>query len=138
MSSLLARELGAKAVVALYNKPEFLNLMHAVRIDIPLSPRMMIAGHILRMVHRQEIIGLDLVAGGNAEVVEFEVPAKARVLKRPLSQLKFPRASIVGAVIRGDNSFVPDGDFQFEEGDRALVFTLTESLPELERMFRGR
>ena len=31
-----------------------------------------------------------------------------------------------------------DGEFQFEEGDRALVFTLTEALPELERIFRGR
>jgi len=109
-----------------------------VKIDIPLSPRMMIAGHILRMVHRREIISLDLVAGGNAEVVEFEVPAKARALKRPLSKLNFPRASIVGAVMRDQEIFVPTGDFQFEEGDRALVFTLTETLPELERVFRGR
>jgi len=138
LSSLLAREMGAKSVVGLYNQPEFLNLMNAVKIDIPLSPRMMIAGHILRMVHRREIISLDLVAGGNAEVVEFEVPAKARALKRPLSKLNFPRASIVGAVMRDQEIFVPTGDFQFEEGDRALVFTLTETLPELERVFRGR
>jgi trk system potassium uptake protein TrkA len=138
LSSLLAREGGAKAIVALYHRPEFLNLMHAVRIDIPLSPRMMIAGTILRMVHRREIVSLDLVEGGNAEVVEFQVPAKARVLKRPLERLSFPRAAIVGAAMRGEELFVPEGNFQFQEGDRALVFTLAESLPELERMFRGR
>ena len=112
--------------------------MTAVRIDIPLSPRMMIAGTILRMVHRREIMSLDLVEGGDAEVVEFKVPAKARVLKRPLKNLKFPRVAIVGAVLRGDGIHVPTGDFQFEEGDRTLVFTLSEALPELERMFRGR
>jgi trk system potassium uptake protein TrkA len=138
LSSLLAREMGARAVVALYHKPEFLNLMRAVRIDIPLSPRMMIAGTILRMVHRREILSLDLVEGGDAEVVEFRVPAKARVLKRPLCDLRFPRSAIVGAVIRGDEMFVPGGDFHFHEGDQALVFTLTEALSELERMFRGR
>jgi trk system potassium uptake protein TrkA len=138
LSSLLAREMGARAVVGLYHKPEFLNLMHAVRIDIPLSPRMMIAGTILRMVHRREILSLDLVEGGDAEVVEFRVPAKARVLKRPLSNLRFPRSAIVGAVIRGDELFVPGGDFHFQEDDQALVFTLTEALAELERMFRGR
>jgi len=137
LSALLAREMGARSVMALYHRPEFLNLMSAVRIDVPLSPRLMIAGSILRMVHRQEIVSLDLVEG-DAEVVEFEVPAKARVLKRPLSRLNFPRVSIVGAVSRGDELFVPAGDFQFAEGDRALVFTLTEALPELERMFRGR
>ncbi|MHC4990873.1 MAG: Trk system potassium transporter TrkA [Planctomycetota bacterium] len=138
LSSLLAREMGAKSIVALYHRPEFLDLMHAVRIDIPLSPRMMIAGTILRMVHRREIVGLDLVEGGNAEVVEFAVPARARVLRRPLSRLNFPRESIIGAVIRGEELFVPDGDFQFEEDDRALVFTMADSLPGLERMFRGR
>jgi trk system potassium uptake protein TrkA len=52
--------------------------------------------------------------------------------------LNFPRNAIVGAVIRNGESLVPAGEFQFEEGDRALVFTLTETLPELERMFRGR
>jgi len=138
LSSLLARDAGAKNVVALYHRPEFLNLMHAVRIDIPLSPRMMIAGTILRMVHRREIVNLDLVEGGNAEVVEFEVPAGARVLKRNLMRLNFPREAIVGAVLRGNELFVPGGEFMFEEGDRALVFTLTDSLADLERMFRGR
>ena len=112
--------------------------MQAVHIDVPLSPRMMIAGTILRMVHRNEILSLDLVEGGNAEVVEFEVPPKARVLKRPLNGLRFPDQSVVGAVLRGDDIFVPTGDFRFEIGDRALVFTLSKILPELERMFRGR
>jgi trk system potassium uptake protein TrkA len=138
LCSLLAREGGARAVVGLYHKPEFLDLMRAVRIDIPLSPRMMIAGTILRMVHRSEIVSLDLVEGGDAEVVEFYVPAKSRALKRPLVDLRFPRSAIVGAVTRGGESFIPGGEFQFEEGDRALVFSLAEALPALERIFRGR
>ena len=138
LASLLAREAGARVVVALYHRPEFLNLMRAVQIDVPVSPRMTIAGTILRMVHRREIISMDLVEGGDAEVVEFKVPAKARVLKRPLADLRFPRSAIVGAVLRGDQNFIPTGDFQFEEGDRALVFMLAEALPELERLFRGR
>lgn len=138
LSSLLAREAGARSIVALYHRPEFLSLMKAVKIDVPVSPRMLIAGTILRMVHRQEILSLDLVEGGDAEVVEFRVPAKARVLKRPIQALRFPRAAIVAAVLRGDQKFVPGGGFQFEEGDRALVFTLSEALPELERLFRGR
>jgi len=138
LSSLLAREIGAGVVVALYNQPEFLNLLHAVRIDMPLSPRLMVAGTILRMVHRREIVSLDLVEGGEAEVVEFEVPERAKVLKGSLEDLSFPRDSIVGAVVRGSELFVPTGAFRFEIGDRALLFTRIEALPALEKMFRGR
>jgi trk system potassium uptake protein TrkA len=138
LSSLLAREMGARTVAALYNQPEFLNLLQAVRIDLPLSPRLMVAGVILRNVHRREIVSLDLVEGGDAEVVEFEIPAKAKVLRRKLKNLHFPRAAIVGAVSRGKERFVPTGEFQFQEGDRTLVFTLAEALPDLEKIFRGK
>lgn len=138
LASLLARELGARLVVALYNQPEFLNLLRAVRVDLPLSPRLMVAGTILRMVHRREILSLDLVEGGDAEVVEFEVPARARALRYPLKDLNFPRSAIVGSVTRGSELFVPDGNFQFRQADRALVFTLAESLPDLEKLFRAR
>ena len=44
LSTLLARDQGANVTVALYNQAEFLNIMHATRIDVPLSPRMMMAG----------------------------------------------------------------------------------------------
>jgi trk system potassium uptake protein TrkA len=138
LSSLLARELGARRAVTLYHRPEFLNVLRAARIDLPLSPRVMIAGTILRMVHRREILSLDLLEGGDAEVVEFQVPDRAKILKRQLMDLNFPRDAIVGAVIRGGEIFVPDGHFKFQKGDDALVFTLTQSLDALEAMFRGR
>lgn len=138
LSSLLARELGARSVVTLYHRPEFLSVLNAVRIDLPLSPRIMIAGTILRMVHRREILSMDLVEGGDAEVVEFEVREHAAVLKRQLKDLNFPRDAIVGAVTRGNETVVPSGNFKFHKGDQTLIFTLSHALPELERIFRGK
>lgn len=138
ISSFLARGEGARMLVTLYQKPEFLNVLRAAQVDIALSPRLVTAGTILRMVHRHEILSLDLVESGDAEVVEFEVPARSRVLKAPLRRLRFPEGSIIGAVIRGEERHVPSGDFTFQVGDKALVFTLTEALPRLEKMFRGR
>ncbi|ANM30059.1 hypothetical protein ABI59_11465 [Acidobacteria bacterium Mor1] len=138
LSSLLARELGAKHEVTLFHRREFREVLSAIRIDLPISPRVMIAGSILRMVHGSEIVNLDLIEEGDAEVVEFEVPAGAKVLKKSLEGLRVPRESIIGAVMRGDELFVPRGSFQFQVGDRALVFTMNSALPALERMFQGR
>lgn len=137
-ASLIARELGANTVVALYNRQDFLNVMRAAQIDLPLSPRLVTAGTIMRTVHGREIVSLDLVAGGEGEVVEFLVPKRARVLAKPLKGLRFPRGSVVGAVLRGEEIFVPDGEFRFAEGDRVVIFTLAEQLPQLEKIFHGR
>jgi trk system potassium uptake protein TrkA len=136
--SLLARELGARTMITLYHNPVFLNVLRAARIDLPVSPRMMIAGSILEMVHPGEIMTMDLVEGGDAEVVEFEIPEGARVLKRHLRDLNFPRHAIIGAVMRGDEMFIPGGNFKFQKGDDALVFTMSDSLPAVEKMFRGK
>jgi len=138
ISSCLAHEAGARIVVSIYQRPEFLNVLRAARVDIGLSPRLITAGTILRMVHRREILSLDLVASGEAEVVEFQVPDSSHVLKAPLWKMKLPKDSIIGAVIRGEERYVPDGDFTFQVGDRALVFSLTEALPALEKLFRAR
>ena len=138
ISSYLAHEAGARIVVSLYQRPEFLNVLRAARVDIGLSPRLITAGTILRMVHRREILSLDLVASGDAEVVEFEVLDGCRMLRAPLRKLKLPKDSIVGAVMRGEERYVPTGDFTFKQGDRALVFSLTEALPALEKLFRSR
>jgi trk system potassium uptake protein TrkA len=124
--------------VTLYQRPEFLNVLRAARVDIALSPRLVTAGTILRMVHPREILSLDLIESGEAEVVELEVPPNCRAIGVPLRKLKFPEGSIVGAVIRGDERHVPGGDFIFLPGDRALVFTLSGALAPLEKMFRSR
>ena len=59
-------------------------------------------------------------------------------MKAPLRNIKLPKDSIIGAVIRGEERYVPNGDFKFQVGDRALVFTLSEALPALEKLFRAR
>jgi trk system potassium uptake protein TrkA len=137
ISSFLARQMGARMLVTLYQRPEYVNVLRAARVDIALSPRLVTAGTILRTVHRQEILSMDLVESGDAEVVEFEVPPNSRVLRAPLKNLKLPRDALVGAVIRGEERYVPSGDFSFQVGDRALVFTLAKALPALEKLFRG-
>ncbi len=138
VSSLLARELGAHTTVALYNRKEFLNVLRAAHIDLPVSPRLVIAGTILRMVHRREILTLDLVAGGKAEVVEFEVPEGAKILSKPLAESRVPRGAVVGAVVRGEDIHVPNGTFEFQVGDHVLLFSLAKSLPSLEKLFHAR
>lgn len=138
VSALLAKELGARTVAALYNRMEFLNILRAAHIDMPISPRLVMAGTILRMVHRREILTIDMVADGRAEIVEFEVPKSARVLNQPLKSARFPKGVVVCAVARGEEIHVPSGDFRFQVGDHVLVFALANALENLERMFHER
>jgi trk system potassium uptake protein TrkA len=70
-----------------------------------------------------------------AEVMEIILHAGSRVLGTPLKDLNIPRGSIVGAIVRGKEVIIPGGADTLLAEDRAILFTLPEAIPEVERFF---
>ena len=54
---------------------------------------------------------------------------------RPLCEVSFPRGSLVGAVIRGDETAVPDGDTVVGPGDKVVLFALSGVARDVQQMF---
>ena len=64
----------------------------------------------------------------------FAQPGSIAVNKK-IQDIKFPRGSVVGAVVRGEQVIVPDGNFRIDAFDRVIVFTLPQDLPKVEKLF---
>lgn len=135
LCSLLARQHGARRVMALVNKPELLTLAGSLGIDACVSPRLAAAGAILKYVRRGEVISLATIEGSNAEVLEIEVKAGRQVIGKKLKILHFPQGAIIGAIVRGQNYEIPTGDSTLEAGDRVVIFALPGALAKVERFF---
>jgi trk system potassium uptake protein TrkA len=135
LCSLLARQHGARRVMALVNKPELLTLAGSLGIDACVSPRLAAAGAILKYVRRGEVISLATIEGSNAEVLEIEVKAGRQVIGKKLKTLHFPQGAIIGAIVRGQNYEIPTGDSTLEAGDRVVIFALPGALAKVERFF---
>ncbi|MBT5289292.1 MAG: Trk system potassium transporter TrkA, partial [Flavobacterium sp.] len=72
----------------------------------------------------------------DAEVFEFEVLPNAKVTKKPIKELKFPRDAVFGGIIRDGKALMSFGDFQILSGDKAIVFCLPEAIHIVEDLFR--
>jgi trk system potassium uptake protein TrkA len=46
--------------------------------------------------------------------------------------VKFPKGSIVGAIVRGDEIIIPRGDSVIRPQDRLIIFVLAKVVPKLE------
>jgi trk system potassium uptake protein TrkA len=57
------------------------------------------------------------------------------VLNTPLTQFSLSQGGLVMLVKRGEESFVPKGDYVFTEKDRIILIAKTGSEAELERLF---
>ena len=72
---------------------------------------------------------------GEERLMVFRVAENSPVAGERIKKVGFPAQAHVAAVVRGDAVLMPRGEEALEAGDQVLVFTLTESVERLERLF---
>jgi len=104
---------------------EYIDLWREGRLDVDfavsseLETAHAVAGSIGMPAARQT----DVFAGGQIQIVEFEVPrgADASVVGRPLREASLPADARVLGIIRADSMTLPRGGDVIEVGDRIVV-----------------
>ncbi len=135
LSALLAKEQGAKKVIAILRKSHYMPLMHHIRpIDAALNPRVATINAILRYVRQGKILTVASLGETRAEAMEVIVADDSPVVGRALKHGILPRDVLLGGVIRGDEILVPHGDTELQPGDRALVVASREQINEINHL----
>lgn len=135
LSCLLAKHLGIHKTIALVNKPTYLPLMPVIGIDSTVNVRLSTASAILRFVRRGSILSAATFHGIDAEAIEFEITRSNKITGKPLKDLGLPKGSLIAAVVRGDEVFVPYGKSLLQSGDKVIVFALPTAIHSIEKRF---
>lgn len=135
LSCLLAKNLGARKVISLIERMNYIPLVSRVGVDAAVSPRLATVNAILGYVRRGSVLSVATLKGTSAEAIEFDVSARFNFAGVPLSAMKFPAGSLIGAIIRDDRVIIPRGSDAIRVGDRVIVFTLTRAISEVEALF---
>jgi len=136
IASLLARRLGAHKVVALINRLNYLPMAQRLGVHTTVSPRLAAVDMILQFVRKGRVMSVTTFREEEAEAIELVATERSKYVGRPLKDLRFPRGSIVGAIVRPDGEVaVPRGDVLIQPGDRVIFFTLESAVPQLEQAF---
>ena len=139
--SLYAKEQGVDKVIAKVNRPSIINMVKTLGVDTVVSPRNVIANHIVRFVRANQtanesgIITLyrlhDMV-----EVVEFSVGKNFEYIGLPLKDMAIKRGILVGGIVRDKEFILPTGYSSFEKGDRVIIVTSVKHITELKQILR--
>jgi len=135
LSALVAKSIGARKVVSLIEKFDYLPLVRKVGLDAAVSPRMSAVNAILRYVRRGRVMNVATLKGIDAEAIEFKVAKGVPIAHKTLAELPFPPGGIIGTIIRGEEILIPRGEDMVLPGDEVIVFALPEALPEIEKFF---
>ena len=135
MSCLMAKSKKIKKTIALVDNMDYFNLSQSIGIDTLINKKLLAANDIFRFVRNGDIVELAKLNNMDAEIVEFNVSNKSKVLNKKIVDLNFPREAIIGGVIRGDKGIIALGDFVIQYGDRVLVCSTPEVLSKVESLF---
>ena len=140
MSSLLAKRLGARKVIALINRQAYGELMQGSHIDIAVSPSQATMSELLRHVRRGDVAAVHRLRQGVAEALEAIAHgdrSTSKVVGRPVGQISLPKGASIGALVRGDEIILPDADTVIETDDHVIVFVPSRrQMPRVEKLFQ--
>ena len=55
------------------------------------------------------------------------------IVNKPIQKINFPEGAIIGAVVRGDEVIIPDGETIIKPDDKVIIFALQKSIAEVEK-----
>lgn len=131
----LSRSLGVERTVAMVNKSSYRQIYDLLGVDRAISPRVLCANHILRFVRSKSVSSIAVIGDGRGEVLELTVVHPDGKNERKVKSMALPRGTVLGAVVRGEDVFIPNGDSVIKNGDQVIVFTLPENISAIEDTF---
>lgn len=136
IASLTAKNHGVYKTIAQVENKEYIHISQNIGVDTLINKKLITANNIFRFVRKGQVEAITSLAGVDAEIIEYVIHKKNQLTKKPLRELHFPSTAIVGGIIRGEETLIPNGDFQLQVNDKVIIFALPEAITKLEKLFR--
>lgn len=135
LTCLLAQRFGVKRVIPLVENIDYISISQSIGIETVINKKLITASYIVGFTMNADVKSTKCLSGVDAEVFEFMVKPGSVATKKQIKHLDIPRGSIIGGIVRGENSFIAVGDFQIKEGDTVVIFALPEAISRVQNLF---
>ncbi len=143
ITSLYARRCQVPKIVTKVNREHFADILESTGLDSVVSPKELVAQQLTRYVRALDgsrggaMETLHRLADGKAEALEFRVDAQSKLTGVPLKDLQLKKNVLIGALIRGGKSIIPNGLTVLQSGDHAVIVTGAGRLTRLDQVLEG-
>ncbi|AGY91088.1 potassium transporter peripheral membrane protein [Spiribacter curvatus] len=140
LSAMLAKRRGARTVMALINRAAYVDLIQSSDdIDVAISPQQATIGSLLAHIRRGDVATVHSLRRGAAEAIEAIAhgdSGSSEVIGRRIDQIRLPRGTTIGAIVRGEEVVMAHHDTVIEPEDHVILFLVDKSrLSDVEKLF---
>ena len=135
LTSMLAKRMGVKKVIAEVENLDFITLAESMGIDTIINKKRITASNIFRFTMNTDVQAIKCLTGSEAEVLEFIAKPNSLVTKALIRDLRFPADAIIGGIVRGEEAYIAVGSFEIKAFDRVVVFALPGAIDAVGKFF---
>ena len=140
LSAMLAKQMGARKVMALINRSAYVDLVQSGTIDVAISPQQATIGTLLAHVRRGDVVQVHSLRRGAAEAIEAIAHGDqktSKVVGRAVEDIKLPPDTTISALVRNDEVIIAHHDTVIEPDDHVILLLLDKRrVPEVEKLFQ--
>lgn len=124
---LVAKKIGAHHTVARVRNPEYAKQLHFFKEELGLSlvvnPEFAAANEIARVLRFPTALNMESFAGDRVDLAEIEIKANNPLAGMCVYEIvgRFKARVLICAVQRGENVYIPNGNFGLQAGDRIHI-----------------
>lgn len=137
----IAREMGAAHTIARIRRPEYndgslASMEQYMKLSGSINPERLAAEELYHILRMPSAVKIETFSHRKFEMIELILRPESPLLGAPLSQLRgrYQAKFLICVVQRGDEVFIPDGNFVLQAGDK---IGLTASNAEFHKLMRG-
>ena len=127
LSCFIARKLGARHTIARVRNPEYSKQINFMRNELGISmlinPDFTAALEISRMIQFPSAMNIESFADGHIDLSEVKITESSPIADMKITGIssKYKNRILICAVSRGNEVYIPNGDFSVKAGDTIYI-----------------
>jgi trk/ktr system potassium uptake protein len=131
-AATLAKVHGARFTIAVVHEIASVEVFEQAGVDITVNPRQVTAEEIVRFAHDPRTQQVAMLEGDRFEVLDITTRADSEYVGLRFKDMPI-RGALIGAIVRNGEAVFPRGDEILRPGDRAIIFTESSRVPQVEK-----
>lgn len=136
LMSLVVKRAGIYKSVAKISRTNYDGIIDKLNIDAVFNKSYITASEILKVIRGNDSQAVSLLLNAQVECNEFILKKKLAICGKSLKDLALPKGILFIALIRGEETIVPNGDTVLEDGDKAVVFATKNEIRNMKNLFK--
>jgi trk system potassium uptake protein TrkA len=106
-------------------------------IDVVINKKIVTASKIFSFTMADEVSSVKCLTCSDAEILEYVAKPDSKITSGPIGNVGFPAEAVIGGIVRGNVTIIPNNDMQIKPFDKVIVFALPAVIGQVGKFFNA-